>query len=232
MLPEVSIIMPCLNEELTIGVCIKKASQWLDNNKVHGEILVGNNNSTDNSGNIAIQAGATVIDVQENGFGAAIYHTVRHARGKYLIIGDADDSYDFLSLEPFLLKLREGYDVVIGNRYKGGMEPGAMPFMNRYLGNPILSYIGRHFFGIPVSDLHCGLRAIGKDSFMALKLETRKMEFATELLIKSKRAGYKITEVPTKLKKDGRQRPPNLRPWRDGWLNLKLMITMYFQKDC
>ncbi len=225
-IPEVSIIMPCLNEELTIKPCIDKALEWLDKNNISGEIVIGDNGSTDKSKNIAIEAGAIVIDVAHKGYGSACYSAAKASHGKFIIMGDADGSYDFSSLQPFLEKLREGYDLVMGDRFTGGIEQDAMPWKNKYIGNPVLSLIGKIIYRVPINDFHCGLRAFSRDAFTRMDLRTSGMEYASEIVIKSRLHDLKIAEVPTKLHKDGRDRPPHLRPWRDGWRHLKFMMLL------
>ena len=221
---ELSIVMPCLNEAETIQACIRKAKAFLMQNHVAGEILIGDNGSTDGSQAIAEIEGARVVNVAVRGYGAALYQASNTARGRYIIMGDADDSYDFTALAPFLEKLREGYDLVMGNRFLGGIRPGAMPWKNRYLGNPILSGVGRLFFDCPAKDLHCGLRGYSADAFRRMDLQTTGMEFASEMVIKANLGGMRITEVPTTLDPDGRSRAPHLRPWRDGWRHLRFML--------
>jgi len=221
---ELTIVMPCLDEAETLETCIKKASTFLERSGVKGEIVIGDNGSTDGSREIAARAGAMVVDVPVRGYGAALYGAIQAARGKFIIMGDADDSYDFLGLEVFLEKLREGYDLVMGNRFRGGIKPGAMPWKNRYIGNPILSFTGRMLFKSRVGDFHCGLRAFSRDAFNRMDLKTSGMEFATEMIVKSVILGMRICEVPTTLSPDGRSRTPHLRPLRDGWRHLRFML--------
>lgn len=221
---ELSIVMPCLNEAETLAICIQKAKTFLTSNQIKGEIVIGDNGSTDGSQQIAKGFGVRVIDVPLRGYGAALYYASHEARGKYLIMGDSDDSYDFSDLMPFIHKLREGYDLVMGNRFLGGIKKGAMPWKNRYLGNPVLSTIGKVFFRSPVSDFHCGLRGFSKQAFLKMDLKTTGMEFASEMVIKATLMELKIMEVPTTLSPDGRSRPPHLRPWRDGWRHLRFML--------
>jgi hypothetical protein len=222
--PEVSILMPCLNEAETLGICIAKAREFLTQNNIAGEILVADNGSTDGSQNIAQQAGARIITVPVRGYGAALKAGIDAARGRYVIMGDSDDSYDFAALMPFVEKLRAGNALVMGNRFKGGIATGAMPFLHRYLGNPVLSFIGRLFFAAPVGDFHCGLRGFDRDAIRALDLKTTGMEFASEMIVKAALRGLSITEVPTTLAKDGRNRPPHLRTWQDGWSHLVFLL--------
>ena len=221
---ELTILMPCLNEADTLETCIRKAQGFLALHNVKGEILIGDNGSTDGSQAIARRCGARVVEVPVRGYGAALYHATLAARGKYVIMGDSDDSYDFTALEPFLDKLREGYDLVMGNRFQGSIQPGAMPWKNRWLGNPILTSIGRLFFRCPVGDFHCGLRGYSLEAFAGMNLCTTGMEFASEMVIKATLLKMKIAEVPTTLSPDGRSRPPHLRPWRDGWRHLRFLL--------
>ncbi|MCH8904220.1 MAG: glycosyltransferase family 2 protein [Bacteroidetes bacterium] len=226
---ELSIIMPCLNEAETLEVCIKKAKKNLIENNIAGEVVIGDNGSTDGSIEIALRNGAQLVHIKEKGYGAAIMGAIEASKGEFIIMGDADDSYDFSNLMPFVLKFREGHDFVMGNRFKGGIAKGAMPFLHRYLGNPVLSFIGRLFFQIKISDFHCGLRGFRKESIQKLELRTTGMEFASEMVVKSSIFKLKMTEVPTTLAKDGRSRSPHLRTWRDGWRHLKFLL-MYSPK--
>jgi len=222
--PELSIVMPCLNESETLETCIRKAAKFLEESRIAGEIVIGDNGSTDGSQEIARRCGARVVPVALRGYGAALFHATLKSHGRYIIMGDSDDSYDFTNLKPFVEKLREGYDLVMGNRFAGGIRPGAMPWKNRYIGNPILSFIGRTFFRCPAKDFHCGLRGYSKQAFEKMDLRTTGMEFASEMVIKATLLGMRIVEVPTTLSKDGRSRPPHLRPWRDGWRHLRFML--------
>ncbi|MCI8871267.1 MAG: glycosyltransferase family 2 protein [Lachnospiraceae bacterium] len=221
---ELTILMPCLNEAETLAVCIGKAKKYLEESGVNGEILIADNGSTDGSQQIARDNGARVVNVPEKGYGAALIGGCSGALGKYVIMGDADDSYDFLHLGPFVEKLREGYDLVMGNRFKGGIEPGAMPPLHRYLGNPVLSFIARLFFPCKIGDYHCGLRGYNRESILKLGLVTTGMEYASEMVVKSTLNHLKIAEVPTTLKKDGRSHAPHLRSWSDGWRHLKFLL--------
>lgn len=221
---ELTILMPCLNEAETIRRCIKKARCFMNENNVQGEILIADNGSTDNSVQIALAEGARVIHVIEKGYGAALIGGCDSAKGKYVIMGDADDSYDFINLMPFLENLRCGYDLVMGNRFAGGIEKEAMPWSHRYIGNPILSFIGRLFFKSKIRDFHCGLRGYNKKAIQKLNLHTTGMEYASEMIVSAQLYGLKITEVPTTLKKDGRSRPPHLRSVHDGWRHLKFLF--------
>lgn len=220
----VSIVMPCLNEAETLGICIQKALAAIAEVRLPGEVIVADNGSTDGSLEIAALEGARVLNVAVRGYGAALAAGFNGARGKYVLMADADDSYDFSHLPRFLGALDAGADLVIGNRFRGGIEPGAMPPLHRYLGNPALSYIGRLFFRIPVGDFHCGIRAFRRDVILGLNLKTTGMEFASEMVVKASLMGLKISEVPTTLKPDGRSRPPHLRTWRDGWRHLRFLL--------
>lgn len=221
---KLTILMPCLNEAETIHKCISKASAWITKVGIDAEILISDNGSTDGSQGIAESLGARVISAPQRGYGAALYYGAANAKGKYIIMGDSDDSYDFSKLDAFVEKLDEGYDLVMGNRFLGGIEEGAMPWKNRYIGNPILSWIGRLLFKCPAKDFHCGLRGFTKEAFIKMDLRTTGMEFASEMVIKANILGMKISEVPTTLSKDGRSRPPHLRPWKDGWRHLRFML--------
>jgi glycosyltransferase involved in cell wall biosynthesis len=221
---ELSILMPCLNEAETLAICIKKAQKALDDLNVNGEVVIADNGSTDGSPEIAASLGARVIHVAEKGYGSALLGGIKAARGKYIIMGDADDSYDFTNLGPFLEKLRAGYELVMGNRFKGGIAPNAMPPLHKYLGNPVLTGIGRLFFRSPCGDFHCGLRGFSKAAIQRLDLRTTGMEFASETVVKASLHGLRITEVPTTLSVDGRNRPPHLRSWRDGWRHLRFLL--------
>jgi glycosyltransferase involved in cell wall biosynthesis len=234
---EVSIVMPCLNEAETLEACIAAARQWLEASQSDGEIVVADNGSTDHSVAIAERCGARVVHVPVRGYGAALYYGTLAARGRFVVMGDADYSYDFSDLTPFMERLRDGDDVVIGNRFRGGIEPGAMPLKNRYIGNPALSALGRLLFRPKIGDFHCGLRALTKESFEKLDLQTTGMEFASEMVIKASLAGMRISEVPTTLRPDGRSRRPHLRPWRDGWRHLRFMLVfsprwLFFYPGC
>jgi glycosyltransferase involved in cell wall biosynthesis len=221
---ELTILMPCLNEAETLEVCINKARGYLERSGVVGEVLIADNGSTDGSQAIAGRAGARVVQVAEKGYGNALLGGIKAARGQFVIMGDADDSYDFSRLDPFVERLRAGADLVMGNRFAGGVEPGAMPPLHKYIGNPVLSFIGRTFFGTRIRDFHCGLRGFRRDRLLALDLHTTGMEFASEVVVRSVIAGYDVTEVPTTLSKDGRSRPPHLRSFRDGWRHLRFLL--------
>jgi glycosyltransferase involved in cell wall biosynthesis len=221
---ELTIVMPCLNEAETLERCIEKAQRSLRTLSIPGEVVIADNGSTDGSQRIAERMGARVVPVKEKGYGSALRGGVASARGKFVIMGDSDDSYDFSSIEPFVEALRGGADLVMGNRFKGAILPGAMPWKHRWIGNPVLTTLGRIFFRSPVGDFHCGLRGFRKDAFERMELQTTGMEFASEMVIKSTLLGLKITEVPITLHKDGRSRPPHLRSWRDGWRHLRFML--------
>ena len=224
---ELSILMPCLNEARTVGICIQKARQFLTLHGISGEIIVADNGSTDGSVEIAGQLNARVVRVPIRGYGAALATGIDAAAGKFVIMGDSDDSYDFSSLMPFVEKLREGYDLVMGNRFRGGIAPGAMPPSHRYFGNPLLSAVGRTFFRSKTcGDYYCGLRGFRKAAIQKLNLQSPGMEFALEMLIKAGMNGLRITEVPTTLSPDGRDRAPHLRSYRDGWRSLRLYLLM------
>jgi glycosyltransferase involved in cell wall biosynthesis len=216
--------MPCLNEAETLEICIEKAQRSLRELDIAGEVIIADNGSTDGSQAIATRMGARVIPVAAKGYGSALMGGIVGARGTYIIMGDADDSYDFSNLGPFVKKLREGYDLVMGNRFQGGIKPGAMPKLHRYLGNPVLTFVGRLFFASPSGDFHCGLRGFRRDSILQLDLQTTGMEFASEMIVKSSLNKLRISEVPTTLSPDGRSRPPHLRTWRDGWRHLRFLL--------
>ncbi len=222
--PEITVLMPCLNEAETLATCIRKARKFLIEHAVNGEILIADNGSTDGSQQIASAEGARVVPIKDRGYGAALIGGISAANGRYVIIGDADDSYDFSALMPFIERLRAGADLVMGNRFEGGIAAGAMPFLHRYLGNPVLSWFGRHFFNIKIGDFHCGLRGFNREQIGNLQLRTTGMEFASEMIVRSALAGYRIEEVPATLSPDGRSRPPHLRTWRDGWRHLSFLL--------
>src|SRR6202042_2802529 len=220
----VTILMPCLNEAETLAFCVRQAVAALRDNNIAGEVIVADNGSTDGSQKIATDEGARVVPVPIRGYGAALLAGIEAARGKYVLMADADASYDFGQLPRFLAKLEEGNDLVMGNRFSGEIKPGAMPPLHRYLGNPVLSYIGRLFFNIPARDFHCGIRAFRRDAMLDLNLRTTGMEFASEMVVKSSLANLRLSEVPTTLSPDGRSRPPHLRTWRDGWRHLRFLL--------
>ncbi|MEO5875668.1 MAG: glycosyltransferase, partial [Streptosporangiaceae bacterium] len=221
---ELSVVMPCLNEAETVETCVRKAVGFLAEYGIDGEVIIADNGSTDGSRALAEAAGARVVPVPLKGYGNALMGGIRAARGTYVIMGDADDSYDFTSLMPYVEKLREGADLVMGNRFEGGIAKGAMPPLHRYLGNPALSFVGRLFFGSKIGDFHCGLRGFRRDTALALGLQSSGMEFASELVVKMTLAKAKIVEVPTTLAVDGRSRPPHLNTWRDGWRHLRFLV--------
>lgn len=221
---EVSVVMPCLNEEKTLAICIQKAQKSMADMGVMGEVVIADNGSTDGSQDIARAEGARVVDVEAKGYGSALRGGIEAAYGTYVIMGDSDDSYDFTNLKPFIEQLREGYDLVMGNRFRGGIEPGAMPPLHKYLGNPVLTFIGRVLFNTPSKDFHCGLRGFSKEAYARMDVRTTGMEFASEIVVKASLFNMKITEVPTTLKPDGRDRAPHLRSWRDGWRHLRFLL--------
>lgn len=221
---ELTIVMPCLNEAETLKTCIDKAMKYLNDNNISGEVVIGDNGSTDGSQDIARSCGARVVDIPRKGYGSALMGAIQAAKGKYVIMGDSDDSYDFSNLNAYVEKLRGGYDLVMGNRFKGGIAKGAMPFLHYYLGNPVLSFIGKLFFGGGINDFHCGLRGFRQDIVTLLNLQTTGMEFASEMVVKAQINKLKIIEVPTTLSPDGRSRPPHLRTWRDGWRHLRFLL--------
>lgn len=221
---ELTIVMPCLNEAETLADCIQKAQRFLKSNDVTGEIIIADNGSTDGSQQIAELHGARLVNIPKKGYGNALKGGIEVASGTYIIMGDADDSYDFEDVMPYVIKLREGHDLVMGNRFKGGIKPGAMPFLHKYLGNPVLSFLGRLFYSIKIGDFHCGLRGFSKEAYHKMDLRTTGMEFASEMIVKSKLNGLKIVEVPTVLHPDGRSRRPHLKTWSDGWRHLRFLV--------
>ncbi len=223
-LPEVSVVMPCLNEAETLATCIEKAQRAFREHGIRGEVVIADNGSTDGSQAIAEHLGARVIPVEAKGYGSALRGGIAAASGQYIVMGDADDSYDFSHVPIFLEKLREGNDLVMGNRFKGGIAPSAMPPLHKYLGNPVLTLIGRVFFKASCGDFHCGLRGFSKAAYEQMHLHTTGMEFATEMVVKATLLGMRVSEVPTTLSVDGRSRPPHLRTWRDGWRHLRFML--------
>lgn len=221
---ELSVVMPCLNEAETLQVCVAKAQAALRHHDIQGEVIVADNGSTDGSQAIALECGARVVNIEEKGYGNALRGGIAAARGRYLIMGDADDSYDFSQIPRFLAELRNGADLVMGNRFRGGIAEGAMPFLHRYLGNPVLTWLGRLFFKAPCGDIYCGLRAFTKEAYGRMALHTTGMEFATEMVVKASVLKLNVSEVPTTLSPDGRSRPPHLRTWRDGWRTLRFLL--------
>jgi glycosyltransferase involved in cell wall biosynthesis len=221
---ELSIVMPCLDEAETVGLCVQKAIFFLVNNGINGEVIVADNGSSDGSQKIAEENGARVVYVSEKGYGSALIGGINETWSKYIIMGDSDDSHDLENLMPFVDKLRDGNDFVVGNRFIGGIDPGAMSFINKYIGNPFLSGIGRIFFKSKVRDFHCGLRGFTKEAFDKLDLRTSGMEFASEMIVKATLSNMKITEVPTRMSPAGRTRPPHLRSFSDGWRHLRFLL--------
>lgn len=221
---ELTVLMPCLNEARTIAACVREAREALDAAGITGEVLIADNGSTDGSQELALNAGARVVPVTQKGYGNALRGGIEAARGRFVLMGDADQSYDFGHLARFVERLRAGDELVMGNRFLGGIQPGAMPLKNRYLGNPVLSALGRLLFQTPAKDFHCGLRAFSKDAYQRMDLRTTGMEFASEMVIKASLMRMRVSEVPTILRPDKRGRPPHLRPWRDGWRHLRFMM--------
>lgn len=221
---ELTIVIPCLNEAETIGTCLEKANRFFRAYDVPGEIIVADNGSSDGSKEIARAAGARVIDVPERGYGAALRAGIAAAESPFVAMGDGDDSYDFMGLMPFVEKLRQGHDLVMGNRFLGGIGRGAMPRLHRWIGNPALSTAGRVFYGAPIGDFHCGMRAFRREAILDLGLSSPGMEFASEMVVKAHLEGLNMTEVPTTLSPDGRSRAPHLRSFRDGWRHLKFLL--------
>jgi glycosyltransferase involved in cell wall biosynthesis len=222
--PELTVVMPCLNEAETLSDCIDLIARTARKHEIAVEIVVADNGSTDGSVQIAEEHGARVAHVSEKGYGNALMGGINAARGTYVIMGDADMSYDFGDIPKFLEQLRMGADLVMGNRFRGGIKPGAMPPLHRYLGNPVLSAIGRLFFHCEAKDFHCGLRGFSKDAYRRMNLHTTGMEFASEMVVKASLFGMRVTEVATTLSPDGRNRPPHLRSWRDGWRHLRFLL--------
>ncbi|HYR49949.1 MAG TPA: glycosyltransferase family 2 protein [Candidatus Eisenbacteria bacterium] len=221
---EVSVVMPCLNEAETLAACIQKAQSAIEKEGLSAEIIVADNGSTDGSQVIAKELGARLVPVARKGYGSALIGGIEAARGEFVIMGDADDSYDFAAIAPLIEKLRGGFDLVVGNRFRGGIERDAMPWLHRWIGNPVLTLISRLFFHTPVGDMHCGLRGFRKEAFARMRLKATGMEFASEMVIKASLKGMRITEVPVTLRPDGRTRAPHLRTWRDGWRHLRFML--------
>lgn len=221
---EISVVMPCLNEQDTVGVCVRKAVAALEREGIRGEVIVADNGSTDGSIELARKEGACVVNVEEKGYGSALKGGIQAAHGEYVLMADSDDSYDFTHIPRFLKELRSGAELVMGNRFRGGIESDAMPFLHRYLGNPVLTGVGRLFFGSACQDFHCGMRAFRKDSFLRMDIRSTGMEFASEMVVKASLFGMKVREVPTTLSLDGRSRPPHLRTWRDGWRHLRFLL--------
>jgi glycosyltransferase involved in cell wall biosynthesis len=223
---ELTILMPCLNEAETVATCVQKARSFLARTGIEGEVLVADNGSSDGSQDLAREAGARVVAIKKKGYGNALMGGIEAARGRFVIMADADDSYDFSQLDAFIDGLRAGNTMVIGHRFRGGIRPGAMPLLHRYLGNPVLSFAGRLFFSSGIGDFHCGLRGVDRVAALQLGLRAPGMEFASEMIVKATLAGWRIAEVPTVLSPDGRSRPPHLRSWRDGWRHLRFLLMM------
>jgi glycosyltransferase involved in cell wall biosynthesis len=222
--PELSVVMPCLNEASTLGTCIRKAQDSFGRLGIAGEVVVADNGSTDGSQEIAAELGAQVVSVPEQGYGAALTGGIAAAKGRWVIMGDADDTYDFADLGPFVEQLRNGYDLVTGNRFRGGIRPGAMPWLHRMLGNPVLSVVGRWLYGTPAGDIYCGLRGFDRKKIAALDIRSRGMEFAIEMIVKATMSGLPVTEAPTTLGADAEGREPHLNTWRDGWRSIRLLL--------
>jgi glycosyltransferase involved in cell wall biosynthesis len=218
--------MPCLNEAETVATCVRKAKDFLKRTAIHGEVLVADNGSLDGSVEMAREAGARVVHVERRGYGSALLRGLEAASGRFVIMADADDSYDLSRLDAFVERLRAGHTMVIGHRFRGGIRPGAMPLLHRYLGNPVLSFIGRLLFSSRIGDFHCGLRGVDRTAVLRLGLCSPGMEFASEMIVKATLAGWRIAEVPTVLSPAGRSRPPHLRSWRDGWRHLRFLLVM------
>lgn len=221
---ELSIVLPCLNEVVTLPKCLLKAFDFLHQNGIHGEIIVADNGSGDGSEQLAKAMGARVVHVAEKGYGAALAGGIAAAKGQYIIMADSDDSYDLNGLMPILTKLRAGYEMVVGNRFQGGIDKGAMPFLNRYLGNPVLTALGKIFFRVPLGDFHCGLRGFTREAIRKLDLRTTGMEYASEMIVRAALMGLNMTEVPVRLHPDGRGHKSHLHPWRDGWRHLRFLL--------
>lgn len=222
---ELSIVLPCLNEAVTLGECIRAALAAFRTLSIDGEVVVADNGSSDRSIEIAERLGARVVLVPAKGYGSALLGGMKAARGEFIIMGDADATYDFEAIGPFVEKLRMGYDLVMGNRFAGGIADGAMPWLNRWIGNPVLTGLGRLFFRSPIADFHCGLRGFRKGAILALDLQTQGMEFASEMVVRATLAGLRVTEVPTTLSRSDERRASNLRPWRDGWRHLRFLLV-------
>jgi glycosyltransferase involved in cell wall biosynthesis len=221
---DLTIVLPCLNESETLQVVVKKAQESIRTLNLQGEVIVADNGSVDGSQEIALSCGAKLVNVSQRGYGAALMAGINHSQGKYIIMGDSDDSYAFDDLKEFIEKLDFGFDLVVGNRFLGGISKGAMPVLHRYLGNPVLSFVGKLFFRVKINDFHCGLRGFRRESILSLNLSSTGMEFASEMIVKASLAGLEITEVPTTLVPDGRSRKPHLNTWRDGWRHLIFLL--------
>ena len=217
--------MPCLNEGRTVGACVDAARAALAEAGIKGEVVVADNGSTDGSIEVAARHGARIVEAETRGYGAAVCAGIQASRGRFIIMGDADGSYDWSNIQPFVEALRDGADLVVGNRFRGGIEPRAMPALHRYFGNPVLSFIGRLCSGAKVGDFHCGLRAFTKDAALRMNLQTTGMELASEMIVKATLLELRVCEIPTTLRPDGRDRPAHLRPWRDGWRHLRFLLV-------
>jgi glycosyltransferase involved in cell wall biosynthesis len=222
--PEVSVVMPCLNEEKSVGGCIDQILRTFEEHDIRGEVIVADNGSTDRSTEIARDLGARVVPVEERGYGSALMGGIGAARGKYVIMGDADGSYDFSQIPKFLEQLRSGYEVVVGNRFRGGIQPGAMPPLHKYFGNPVLTGIGRLFFKTPFHDFHCGLRGFTRNAYERMGLRTTGMEFASEMVVKASFFELRACEIPTTLSPDRRQGKSHILSWHDGWRHLRFLL--------
>ena len=221
---ELSVVMPCLDESETVATCVGKARQFLERQGISGEVVVADNGSRDGSREVAAAAGARIVVVPAAGYGNALMAGIRAAHGRFVIMGDADDSYDFTALQPFVDALRNGADLVMGDRFAGGIAPGAMPALHRYFGVPLLSAFGRMCSGSRVHDFHCGLRGFRRDAVLSLSLQAPGMEFASEMVVKASLAGLTVAEVPTTLSPHGRSGQPHVRTWSDGWRHLRLLV--------
>jgi glycosyltransferase involved in cell wall biosynthesis len=222
---ELTIVLPCLNEAETLAVCIRKSLESFRRLGIDGEVVVADNGSTDGSQAIGASEGARVVSVRQKGYGAALKGGIEAARGRYVLMADADDSYALDDIDGFLVALESGADLVIGNRFQGGIEPGAMPFLHRWVGNPLLSWLGRLFFNSSLGDFHCGIRAFRREAVQGLGLRTNGMEYASEMVVRASLDNFRVVEVPTVLRPDGRSRRPHLRTWRDGWRHLKFLLA-------
>jgi hypothetical protein len=222
--PELSVVLPCLNESATVGACIEQIQETFRKHKIAGEIIVADNDSEDDSRKIAQNLGARVVLIRDRGYGSALMGGIAAARGKYIVMGDADRSYDFTQIPVFLEKLRAGYELVVGNRFQGGIQPGAMSPLHRYFGNPVLTGIGRLFFHVPCHDFHCGLRGLTRAAYERMGLRTTGMEFASEMIVKAALFKVLMCEVPTTLARDGRGQPSHMRSWHDGWRHLRFLL--------
>jgi len=223
---ELTILMPCLDEAETIATCVRNARAFLNRTGIEGEVVVADNGSSDGSPALASEAGARIVRIADKGYGNALIGGINAAHGRYVIMADADGSYDFSRLDAFVDGLRTGNKMVVGDRFRGGIRPGAMPLLHRYLGNPLLSFAGRLMFSTDIGDFHCGLRGVDRAAAMQLGLQAPGMEFASEMIVKAKLAGWRIASVPTVLSPDGRSRAPHLRSWRDGWRHLRFLLMM------